>query len=46
MHLRRSAQAIRYGLAACFLFDAWAAVHFWRGRRILERDLRTVGGLG
>jgi predicted MFS family arabinose efflux permease len=45
-HAMGGGEAIRYGLAACFLFDAWAAVHFWRGRRILERDLRTVGGLG
>jgi predicted MFS family arabinose efflux permease len=36
-------EAIRYGLAACFLFDAWAAIHFWRGRRVLARDLHAAG---
>ena len=43
-HAMGGGEAIRYGLAGIFLFDAWAVFHFWRGRRVLERDLKIVAG--
>jgi predicted MFS family arabinose efflux permease len=34
--------AIRYGLAACFLFEAWAGIHYWIAKRYYENDLASV----
>jgi predicted MFS family arabinose efflux permease len=31
--------AIRYGLAALFLCNLWAALHFWLARRTVEEDV-------
>jgi MFS family permease len=34
--------AIRYGLAALFLLNTWAAFHFLSGRRTLEADINRA----
>jgi MFS family permease len=34
--------SIRYGLAALFLMNVWAGLHFWMARRTVEEEVRVA----